>query len=63
MTAIQVAGKGTGLFIGFSIPLIVLIVLLTFISTIISQCKTEHFTERGGSNAPVGLSFLSLEDL
>ena len=37
MTAIQVAGKGTGfIYRVFLFPLIVLIVLLTFISTVIS---------------------------
>ena len=47
MTAIQVAGKGTGfIYKIFFFPLIVLIFILGFISTVIPQCKQVSYWKK-----------------
>ena len=59
MTAIQVAGKGTGfIYRVFLFPLIVLIVLLTFISTVISpNAKQSILMKEEAAMRSVGIEF------
>ena len=59
MTAIQVAGKGTGfIYRVFLFPLIVLIVLLTFISTVISpNAKQSILLKEEAAMRSVGIEF------